>query len=170
MYEAIKGFQKGDRNAIIIVINDFKPLIKKLSKNLYYEEAETDLIIALIKTLKQVDLDKFDYNRKGQLVSFIHKTLKNKQIDLYKKKQIHRHEECEINLEIILGKEIDFTTNIFINDLLGQLNKREKEIICKKYIYQISETEIAKSLNITRQAVNRTKNKALNRLKKYLIS
>lgn len=38
-----------------------------------------------------------------------------------------------------------------------------------KYIYELSEIDIAKILGISRQAVNRLKNRALNNLRKFFL-
>ncbi|MGL5479250.1 MAG: sigma factor-like helix-turn-helix DNA-binding protein, partial [Clostridium sp.] len=51
------------------------------------------------------------------------------------------------------------------NNIIKDLNKREKYIIEKFYKDRDSIIEIAKDLNLSRQFVNRVKNEALEKLK-----
>ena len=75
----------------------------------------------------------------------------------------------EINLDIVEDRtDANMEENIFIEDLLNTLPEVQKTIIKEKYIKDHSDIEIAKKLNITRQAVNRSKNRAIENLKKYL--
>ena len=58
--------------------------------------------------------------------------------------------------------------NIIVFQLLNRLPKLQKKIIEDKFIKDLSEEEIAETLNISRQAVNRTKNRALKTLRSIL--
>lgn len=49
---------------------------------------------------------------------------------------------------------------------LELLTERQKEILYLKYIKELKDNEIAKLLNISQQAINKSKNKALTQLKK----
>ncbi|KAA8666397.1 sigma factor-like helix-turn-helix DNA-binding protein [Clostridium sp. HV4-5-A1G] len=43
-----------------------------------------------------------------------------------------------------------------------------KKVIIKKFFYGFTDTEIGKQLSISRQAVNRLKNRALERLRNFV--
>ncbi len=169
LYETIKKIQSGDTEKIVDIITRFDPTIKKYSKRLNYEEAETDLIIAFIEMLKAMNLNNFDKQNEGTLVNYIYNNIKNKHIDLFRKYIKNRKEEVEINLDIIeVIEDCNIEESIFIEDLLNKLPESQKIIIKEKYIKDHSDIQIAKALNKTRQAVNKTKNKALKTLRNYL--
>ena len=169
LYDTIESIQNGDTEKIIYIIGKFNPTIKKYSKRLKYEEAETDLIIDLIEMIQVINLSNFDKKNEGSLVKYIYNNIKNKHIDLFRKYVKSVKEEVEINLDIIETPEnYNIEENIFIEDLLNKLPELQRKIIKEKYINDHSDAEIAKALNKTRQAVNKTKNKALKTLRNYL--
>ena len=58
---------------------------------------------------------------------------------------------------------------LFIYELLSLLTLREKEIINLRYFKEYSDIEISQKLRISRQAVNKTKNRAITKMKKYML-
>ncbi|HAU5251243.1 TPA: sigma-70 family RNA polymerase sigma factor, partial [Clostridioides difficile] len=52
----------------------FKPLVKKLSRVLNYEEGETDLIIFFIELIKNIKLISFSEKSDAIIVKYIHKS------------------------------------------------------------------------------------------------
>ncbi len=62
----------------------------------------------------------------------------------------------------------DLHNSIFIKDLLSQVTELQKNILILKFIQNYSETEISNILDVSRQSVNRAKNRALVTLRKYL--
>lgn len=173
MNESIRELvQKGkdkDKEALNQIINRFKGTIKKFSTQLGYEEAETDLIIGLIETIGKMKLSKLESKNEGVITNYIYNSIKNKRTELYRKHVIGVHEELEINLEITEDKSnYQIEDKIFMTDLLDLLTDIQKIILVEKFMKGYSYTEIANKLQISRQAVNKAKNKALERLKRYL--
>lgn len=169
LYETIKAIQSGDCEKIADVINIFRPTINKFSRKLKYEEAETDLIIAFIEMLKAMNLKKFDSNNEGAIVNYIYSTMKNKHVDLFRRYVKRQKEEFEINLDIIVNIEkYSIESGAFIEDLLNRLPEMQKMILKEKYIKDHTDIEIAEKLHITRQAVNKSKNRGLKTLREYL--
>ena len=66
---------------------------------------------------------------------------------------------CDSSAEMLLSVE----------DMLNCLSQKQKLIMIYKYIYGYSDIEISMLLNISRQAVNRLKNRAITTLKEYYI-
>lgn len=64
----------------------------------------------------------------------------------------------------------DEYSDILFNDLISSLNTNQKKIIFYRFYLQLSSIEIAKKLNISRQAVNRTQRTALKNLKQKLLN
>lgn len=72
----------------------------------------------------------------------------------------------ELNHEILADKTMENVEDIVLTSILiDSLTKQQKYVIAMKFIYGLSENEIAEILKISRQAVNRTKNRALQKLK-----
>jgi RNA polymerase sigma factor (sigma-70 family) len=169
LIKLIKQAKKGDKDSLMELLSRFKPLIKKYSNELKYEEAETDLIISFITIIKTLKIKEINYE--GQAVNYIYVSLRNKKIDLFRKYVQGIQEECEINLDIVADKSIpEKEDKILIKKLLTLLTDLQRKILKAKFFMGYSENEIGKRLHISRQAVNRAKNRALNKLRKYLAS
>lgn len=56
----------------------------------------------------------------------------------------------------------------FIYKSVSQLNLKQKEILYLAYVKQYSDVEIGEILNVTRQAVNKQKNKAINLIRRSI--
>jgi len=52
----VLSVQSGNQESCIIAINKFNPIIKKYSRKLNYDEADTDLVICLLKTLSKLNV------------------------------------------------------------------------------------------------------------------
>lgn len=155
----IKKAQSGNKNCILQIIEKFKPLVKKYSRKLKYDGSDSDLVIALIEIINCIPIHK---NSKFN---------EDKYIQLSKRNENIIKKETELDLNIISNYEaiqdlnlID--TSIFINNLINKLSSYHKYIITKIFMYNISESDLAKELNISRQSVNRAKNRALDKLRK----
>lgn len=120
--ELIKKSKNGDKEALNEIINRFKRTIKNFSKELKYEEAETDLIIGLIEIVEKIKLSNLDLKNEGAIINYIYNSLRNKRTELYRKYIMGVNEELAINLEIIEDKSnYQVEDKIFIDDLLELL-------------------------------------------------
>jgi RNA polymerase sigma factor (sigma-70 family) len=169
LYALLCNSQKGDEEATKELFLDFYPAIKNLSKKISYEEAETDLTISFLEFIKRIDIGKFFYKDKKEIAKFINVFLKNKSVDLFRKHVLRQEELVEINYDLLKDPSNgDFISNIFVSELIEKLPLRQRQVIVKKFIFEFSDIEIANQLQISRQAVNSIKRRALNRLKKIL--
>ncbi|MBU5675773.1 helix-turn-helix domain-containing protein [Alkaliphilus sp. MSJ-5] len=87
LYHLLIRAKNNDEDAIYEIIKDFDATIKKLSNSLYYEEAETDLIIELLKFIRNIDMKKFKNSTHKQIAKYIHMHLRKRTLDLLKKKE-----------------------------------------------------------------------------------
>lgn len=169
LFELIENSQKGDNTAILSIIEKFNPSIKKYSRKLGYDGADTDLIIDLIKTVKEFKLCSINLENEGTLVNYLYNSIKYKYIDLMRKYIKIYNNETELNLDILEDScTYEIEDNIYIQTLLNTLPEMQKKIIEDRYIKDLSDSEIANKLHISRQAVNKSRNKALNHLRKYI--
>ena len=57
---------------------------------------------------------------------------------------------------------------MLLYDMFKNLTKKERQVIEYKFLVGKSDSEIGEMLNISRQAINKTKNRALNKLKEFI--
>lgn len=57
---------------------------------------------------------------------------------------------------------------ISLNEALSKLKEREKEVILKRYIYGVTQMELAKEYNISQAQVSRIEKSAIQRVKKMI--
>lgn len=72
-------------------------------------------------------------------------------------------------LESKMSYEPAFDANIVLEDLLGVLTKREADIIRCHFIWGYGTRRIARILNVSESAVSKSKRRALEKLKAYII-
>lgn len=169
LYEQVIKSKSNDNEALMEIISRFRPLIRKFSRQLKYDYAETDLIIYLIEIVRNIDLDKLNPKNDQIIVSLIYKSLNNRKIDLFRKYVLNNKEEYELDPNLTQDKVYEENeTKIIFRNALNSLSYIQRYIIVEKYFKGYSEAKIADRLNISRQAVNRAKNRALIRLRKLL--
>lgn len=158
---------KTDKQSMYLLLQQFRSLINKYSRVLKYEEAKTDIIIAFIEMIKVIDLDKLQHD--GEIVNYIHKTMKNKKVDLFRKNILSKtNNELVINEDIIADDNVNYIeSNIMINDILDKLSKKQRIVLKRKLFFHYSDRDIAEDLKISRQAVNRIKNRGIKKIKQY---
>ncbi|WP_055669804.1 sigma-70 family RNA polymerase sigma factor [Desnuesiella massiliensis] len=164
--ESITLCKNGHKNILLELIDAFSPLINKYSRLLIYEDAKSDLILFFIELIYKFPIDNKIFIKDEYVVSYISKAIKNKYIHLSKKKVSIEKNEVELNLDIannfFYNNSID--DKLYISDLFQYLTKKEKDVLILKYIKGYSDAEISKLYKISRQAVNKTKNKAFNKI------
>ena len=163
----IQSKEQGYKKAILKLIKRFQPLIKKYSYLLYYEDSQSELTLTFIETLYKIPIDNPRFKQDQYIISYISKSIRNNYIHLSKKRNQLYYYESPINLDIAEDSyQINIGDKLYIKDLLSLLTEREKEIINLKYFKEYSDIEISKKIGISRQAVNKTKNRALKKMRK----
>jgi len=155
---------RNDKEAIYKLIVKFNPLIKKLAYQLNDDCAQTDLIIFLIEFTHKFDYEQIKDYSEGALVNYIAQALRRKKIDLFRKNQ-QKFEEIHSETIKELPDETNFTVKITLSQCMSQLSPHQQDILMRKYVEGYSDIEIAAALGISRQAVNRTKTRALAKLR-----
>lgn len=172
LYEMVMNARTGDKEALQNLVERFQPLIKKYKRKLNYDGADTDLIICFIETIHKIPIYRDNHIINEEcIVGYINKSIKNKYIYFSKKYSKVYRVEVELNLDIA-GDDANSKVedNVSIEELLDKLSERQRRVIEGIFFKNTTEVEISRQLNISRQAVNRTKNRALKCLKEYLCS
>lgn len=170
LYQSVLLSQHGDKEETMKIINQFKPLIKCYSHKLNYEDAEADLTVALIEIIKSIPVRKDKYiSQEAYLVSYIHKSVLHRYYYLYKKKSVKAIMETCFQIEIETEDNYSNVENLlWIDQLLDMMPKQQRVVINGIFIENKKQTDIAKELHISRQAINKIKNQALKTLRKKL--
>lgn len=169
LYLLFQSAQLGDEESILKLYNKFIPKIRKCARLLNYETAETDITIRFLEFIKNTNFNALNSKSDGAVVNYTNKFFNNAYLNLL------RTHMSKIKY-VYLDDENTFTNDIPYYDkrddledaYLSYLTELQKKIIILKYVYGYSDDEIAKDLQISRQAVNRTKNRGLDTIKEAI--
>lgn len=161
----IKIYNDGDKEALIEIIDKFMPVINKYKKESYYEDIDSELTLFMINILEKVSEREEILKDDKYLTFYILKSLKNKYIEINKKSyNIYSSEIPSDNFLDYSCYEL-LESDMGFYDIIKNLSVFEKDILIKKYIHIMNESEIARELNTSRQYINRIHKKALNKLR-----
>lgn len=168
LYDLIQDYRGENPDAIIDIIEKFEPLLGKFQRNGSYEDIKSDLILFMFKLLDNIPLDKEVFKEDKYLVSYIYKSLQNQYIYLNKKNCKIVNKEMVIDEIKLNHSYYDCFNHIIFNDMIKNLTDSEKDILTKKYIFNYSESDIARIHNKTRQAIHQSHRRALKKLRAIL--
>ena len=153
-----------DSDSMAELILRFSPLIWKYKRYLGYDEAETDLVIALMEMIYHLSPSAIEHSGEGQLVKLIQTTIRNRAIDLHRS-QAFRARETALPEDYEPADPYPYFETIYFHDMLKDLTPRQRRIVEYKILHDFSDTEIGEILHISRQAVNRLYRRALAQLR-----
>lgn len=162
----IKKFREQDMTAFSIIYDEFKKLIYLYSGRLVDDDAVQDLTLFLLELLYGINLSKFHPDSSDTLKRYIAVSIKNKYISLSKERQKLISTSVELCDDLLINSESVFE-GLDICEALKVLTLRQRLIIIYRYIYCYSDAEISSLLSISRQAVNRLKNRAIKTLQEF---
>lgn len=154
-------------NAFTAIYEQYKKLILFYSSKVGDDDTLQELNIFLIELLYDIDISIFDDSSKNGIHKYIAVSLRNQYLKISRNKSDYAKLYCELyenEIKCSLSEE-----NLFIDEVLRNLSDRQRLIILYKYVYNYTDSEIAFMLSISRQAVNRLKNRALSVLREYYI-
>lgn len=160
-------FRNQDMNAFAAIYDQFKKLIYHYSGKLWDDDAVQEMTLFLIELLYSAPLERFQRDASDSFKRYIAVAIKHKYIAILKENL--RFDRCCNLLESDLCEE-DLETNLSVKEALKCLSSKQRIIIVYKYFYCLSDSQIAEMLGITRQAVNRLKNRALLLLKEFYVN
>ena len=173
----IRRAKENDENAMLEIIEMFKPLINKKFKESYYnEDVKSELTLKLIEIVKcKINLDKMREVNNNILIKYIAKSIHNHFIHISKKDRATKIlESGEYDEEMLdsfdLKKslaEIGILDFITFEDLKSLLTKREFDCVYYNVFMGYTVEEISRCLHITRQACNQRKLRAFIKICRY---
>lgn len=165
----IERVKNGDKDYFLDLLDKFNPLINKYVK-LLYEEDEEDSYSEMCLAL-WIAVIKIEYiNSEGQVVNYLNNAIRRKFYELYRVSSTRNYFEKKSDMN-----EVDVKDNTNDYDMIDVYESWSQYMntnsVKKKKIYKLilveglSDKEIAKALNVSRQYINRVRNE----LKKQLI-
>lgn len=162
----VKMSQIGDAQCFEILLEKFRNLLDKYNKKISSNYYGIDLDIFFMNIIMNMKFGNDHWNDK-QISAYIKKCLINESNKILKKnsrlKTIHID-----NNNLYDSVKYDLISNLELSELLKALNDYEFNVLVLTIIYDKTDTYVAKKYNVTRQAINKTKLKALNKLKKLM--
>ncbi len=164
----IYKIKEQDMSVFFQIFEEFKRLISFYGSKLGYEDASSELTLFFIELLYDVNLEKFPSDNSEELHKYIAVSIKNKYIALSMER------EKSVKLENVLFEERYGVTqklddNVCVSRGISRLNDAQRFVFFYHFVYGFSIVEIADQLNISRQAVNKTKNQVLSILRKEFL-
>jgi RNA polymerase sigma factor (sigma-70 family) len=177
--DLIHNAQCGDENSKIELIKKFEPLIKKYSKYLSDDDSCNILTLFLLELIKKFNLSNMKDDSPSAYIKYIqtslrhfcYKEVKSEKNRNYIEKPFSSFSEEEIQTILSKNHSVDHYFNNDFNDLIAEiLNDRERQIMYFLYYEGYSVNELSRLEGISRQAINQTKKRALQKLREKLIS
>lgn len=161
--------EKRDTDAILQIVQYMQPLINKYAKNSYlaeYEDMQQELCLALIESIHKIQKTE----NEGQCVQYFANAIRNRFYEIYRawkslKREMPGNDEL-LTLNIADSKNYYSEIEFFIDMVSGAECKSDlqKEIMKCCILEEISDTDIANRLNISRQYVNRCKKRIFKKI------
>lgn len=172
IHKQILAYQGGDSNAALMLVEKFRPLIKRYAFFLHREDGFEDLQCFLLSMLKTWDMSRLSSTDDATVIRYIANSVKNEYIALSKNRAKERGtsylEDATVQQVIEYEQKTstwDQYSQLTLQDLHKVLNEYEFAILYALYFEQQSVAEVAQQKHKTRQAINQTKIKALQKLK-----
>lgn len=167
--------QQGNNDATISLIEKFNPLLNKYAYKLYYDDAYCDLRIDFIEFLHKIQLGTLRNTGEGILISYISTAIRSSYIKrLLALRKLHNFipysylSDGEMHYLEAVSATSDTYFELELNGLDHVLTKLELTIIKMIYFLGYSVIETADFYGVSRQAINKTKKRALQKLAKWL--
>ena len=172
LLEKVEQAQRGNEEAMLKLILQFSPLMKKYGRKLGYEDATEDLIADFIEFVSNWNLGSFRQSSDGAVVKYIVHSLYH--IYLRRLKYCIEAEPKCISMEDLTPTQLNnlsAETAVWDEQSLstivpdGLLTPREFFILSEIYERGTPVASLAKSLRVSRQNVNQIKKKAESKLR-----
>lgn len=167
--EELIKYRNGSDTSLEEIINVFNPLINKYSRLLDGEDTKQDLILYLITIINKISIEKNKFSEDKAIFVYIAKAIRHEYIKLSQKTDRKRLKETELNLDFEIGYE-NFESEMELLDLFNILTEKESYIMKLIYIHYLSVSEVADFMEVSRQSINQTKNRALKKLRETYLT
>ena len=128
---------QGSESDINDLIAMFKPLISKYACQLPCDCAETDLIIAMLEFIRDLDAERIKSCNDAVLVSYITPMLRNKKIDIYRNVALKNLVVVNVDYDLCEFRNYDIDERIDCMNCLNQLSDKQRNILIRRFKWAI---------------------------------
>lgn len=168
----IGKIQQKDNSTLNEIIEQFAPLLFKLSSKCPNDyDFKTDIVVMFIELLHNLKLPNFKneaqlikYIKKTMYYSVLHPQISNSKNNVTETCMSSFSEEQEYRITL-LNACYDNYDNIIYEQLRSILSNKEYLVIMHLIFWGYSVKEVSQKLNVSRQNINQTKNRALSKIK-----
>lgn len=173
IHKQILDYQGGDANAALELVEKFKPLIKRYAFFLHREDSFEDLQRFFALNVENMGYEPLVFNGWCHRHS-LHSQFGEKRIYIALSKQKAKERGTSYLEDATLPQALEYAQKtstcdqydqLTLQDLHKVLNEYEFAIVYAIYFEQRSVAEVARQKHKTRQAINQTKIKALQKIK-----
>jgi DNA-directed RNA polymerase specialized sigma subunit, sigma24 homolog len=172
--DLIRNSHNGAQDDTCKLIKKFDPLINKYARMLRHEDAYNDLLLEFLELVRYMGISEPTNTGDAYLVSYINTSMKRKYYQKISSKNIlpivlfTDMSECQdYAISSLLQKQDDYH-GLLMDELSHLLNAYEYDVIYKVFFLGYSISEIAKLKAVSRQNINQTKKRALNKIRIWL--
>lgn len=165
----IYGYQNNAMKGFDVLYSAFYQLLVHYGRKIDGEDTVQELTIFLMELLFDIKTERFYLDDSNSLQRYIAVCIRNKYIALSNQRQEINNYFEEL-YDWLSTNDGNLDDKIMLRAAISLLSKQQRSVILLKYFYNYTDVEIAAYLHITRQAVNRLKNRALSTMKKYFLN
>lgn len=169
--DTIHAAQMGDRDSMLVLLNQFNPLLNKYAWkiNLDFDDAKQELVLAFIELIQKFKLWKMYDTSNKTLIAYISKSVHYSYVTISKRSKAFL---TEIFVEDITNigdynAYCDSHFNIYTDEIKALLNEKEFAVFYQHYMLDKSIAEIALNFEVSRQSVNRIKLQAKRKIEMF---
>jgi DNA-directed RNA polymerase specialized sigma subunit len=174
--EMIRSAKENDENAMLELVERFRPVINKYFKRSNYDEdVKSELELKLIEVVKiDINFDNLRDKNESALVNYIVSSLYHRYLAVSMNRAAKEKSELVYENDVLSSLPAPdnsfFETteeNILLETLQSILTEREYCCVYAIVFMGYAAEEVAKYLHITKQACNQCKLRAFEKLRKY---
>lgn len=166
----------GNQQEMLNLIKQFDLLLKKYARKLYYPDAYCDLRLFFIDLIHHLADNKLKYPCDSYIISYINKAVEHSYYKLLLRKHISLDDLPFASLSdeeayLVESKlSVDDTYDkLLFDELKLILTDKEYRVIKKLFLENWQVIDIAKHYGVSRQSINKTKQRALSKIKRWYI-
>lgn len=166
----IRSSQKGDKQAMLWLVNKFEPTLRKYARKLNTEDAYNDLVADLLEAIMHINCEKIKYNNDGAMVNYLTHSIYHAYIKLVRKLISENSLVC-IDLvpeHLLSDTHSDLSDRCFTFDIPeGLLTRSERKVLYLTELQGYSAADAARKTGTSRQNISQTRARALKKLREH---
>lgn len=167
LIKLIKEYQNHQMENFSLIYDTFYKLITMYAIKIGDKEAVQDLSGFLVELLFKIDISKFKEDDSEDIKKYIAVCLRNEYYAMLRQKAQPVFYSDEL-INLTSNITYNYEDTLLVQECLGIVTEYQRKILILRYCYDLSDSQIAEKLHISRQAVSKARKKGLETLKNFL--